>query len=89
MVLVGNVTISETLLVSLALGMKRMTVPLAGITTADMGKLFVVPNGTATAGCEVQNAYPVSAGQVSIGYYTPVLGIAATYSIPVSVWRVV
>lgn len=86
--LVGNVTVTETLLISLGLGMKRMTLPLAGITTADMGKLIVVPNGAATVGCEVQNAYPVSNGNVSIGYYTPALGIAATYTIPVSVYRV-
>lgn len=88
LVLVGNVTVTETLLLSLALGMKRMTLPLAGITMADMGKLLVVPNGTATAGCEVQNAYPVAANSVSIGYFTPALGLASTYTIPVSVYRV-
>jgi hypothetical protein len=86
---VGNVTVTETTLLALGLGMKRMTLPLAGITSADMGKLVVIPNGTATTGCEVQNAYPTTtAGQVSIGYFTPALGLAATYSIPVSVWRI-
>ncbi len=86
--LVGNVTVTETLLLSLALGMKRMTLPLAGITMADMGKLVAVPNGAATTGCELQNAYPASAGNVSIGYYTPLLGVGATYSIPVSIYRI-
>lgn len=86
--LVGNVIVTETTLLSLALGMKRMTLPLTGIVTADMGKLVVVPNGTSTAGCEVQNAYPVVANSVSIGYFTPALGIGATYSIPVSVYRI-
>lgn len=86
---VGNVVVTETTLLALGLGMKRMTLPLAGITTADMGKLVVIPNGTATTGCEVQNAYPTAtAGQVSIGYFTPALGLAATYSIPVSVFRI-
>lgn len=86
--LIGNVTVTETTLLSLALGMKRMTLPLTGITTADMGKLVVIPNGTATAGCEVQNAYPVAANSVSIGYFTPALGLGATYTIPVAVYRI-
>lgn len=86
--LIGNVTVTETTLLSLALGMKRMTLPLTGIAMTDMGKLVVVPNGTSTAGCEVQNAYPVAANSVSIGYFTPALGIASTYSIPVSVYRI-
>ncbi len=86
--LVGTVTVTETTLVSLAVGMKRMTLTLAGITAADMGKLLVVPNGTATAGCEVQNAYPAGTNSVSIGYYTPALGLATTYTIPVAVYRV-
>ncbi len=87
--LVGSVVVTETTLLALGLGMKRMTLTLAGITSADMGKLIVVPNGAATTGCEVQNAYPTAtAGQVSIGYFTPALGLAATYSIPVSVYRI-
>ena len=86
--LIGNVTVTETTLLSLALGMKRMTLSLTGIATADMGKLVVIPNGTSTTGCEVQNAYPVAANSVSIGYFTPALGLGATYTIPVSVYRI-
>jgi hypothetical protein len=86
---IGNVTVTETTLLALGLGMKRMTLALPGVTSADMGKLVVIPNGTATAGCEVQNAYPTTtAGQISIGYFTPALGLATTYSIPVAVYRV-
>jgi len=86
--LVGNVTVTETTLLSLALGMKRMTLSLTGIAIADMGKLVAIPNGTSTTGCEVQNAYPVAANSVSIGYFTPALGLGATYTIPVSVYRI-
>lgn len=86
--LIGNVNVTETTLLSLALGMKRMTLPLTGITMADMGKLIAIPNGTATTGCEVQNAYPVATNSVSIGYFTPALGLAATYTIPVAVYRI-
>lgn len=82
----GNVTVTETLLISLAVGMKRMTLPLAGVAVGD--KLQVIPNGTPTTGCEAVNAYPASAGNVAIGYYTPLLGIGATYAIPVSVYRI-
>lgn len=82
---IGNVIVTETLLVSLALGTKRMTRPLSGVGASD--KLLAVPNGVPTAGCEVLNAYPAGANQVSVGYYTPALGIAATYTIPVSIYR--
>jgi len=83
---VGNVTVTETLLVSLSLGMKRMSLALPGVAVSD--KLVAVPNGTPTAGCEVVNAYPASANNVSIGYYVPALGIGATYTIPVTVYKV-
>lgn len=86
LVLVGNVTVTETLLISLALGVRRMALPLTGITVGD--KLLAIPNGTPTTGCEVLNAYPGTVNNVSIGYYTPALGIGATYSIPVSVYRI-
>lgn len=82
----GDITVTETLLISLAVGMKRKTFPLAGVATSD--KLTLVATGAPTAGCEAVNVYPASAGNVSIGYYTPLLGIGATYSIPVSVYRV-
>lgn len=82
----GDLTVAETLLLSLAVGMKRKTFSLAGVALSD--KLQLVPNGVPTAGCEAVNAYPASAGNVSIGYYTPLLGIGASYSIPVSVYRI-
>jgi hypothetical protein len=87
--LIGNIVVTETLLISLAVGMKRKDFPLSGVTAADANRLLLVPNGTPTAGCEAVNAYPgATAGTVSVGYYTPLLGIGATYSIPVSVYRI-
>jgi hypothetical protein len=82
----GDINVTETLLLSLAVGMKRKAFALAGVTTTD--RLQIIPNGAPTTGCEAINAYPASAGNVSIGYYTPLLGIGATYSIPVSIYRV-
>ncbi len=87
LVFIGNLNVAETLLVSLSLGMKRKTFALAGVGATDT--LAVFPTGAPTTGCEVVNAYPAGAGNVSIGYYTPALGIAATYTIPISVYKVV
>lgn len=86
LVLLGTINLTETLLASLALGMKRKVFALAGVTAADT--LLAIPSGAPTTGCEVVNAYPAGANSVSIGYFTPALGIAATYSIPVAVYRV-
>lgn len=86
LVYIGDVNITETLLISLAVGMKRKTFALAGVAAND--RLIAIPTAAPTTGCEVINAYPASAGNVSFGYYTPLLGIGATYSVPVAVYRV-
>lgn len=86
LVFIGNLNVTETLLISLAVGMKRKTFALAGVTASDT--LLAVPTAAPTTGCEVVNAYPASAGNISIGYYTPLLGIGATYAIPVAVYRI-
>lgn len=83
---VGNVTVSETLLISLSLGMKRMALTLSGVASGD--RLLAVPAGAPSVGCEVVNAYPAGANSVSIGYYVPALGIGATYTIPVAVYKI-
>ena len=83
---IGNLNVAETLLVALSVGMKRKTFVLAGVQAADL--LVFAPTAAPTAGCEVVNVYPASAGNVSVGYYTPALGIAAAYSMPIAVYRV-
>lgn len=84
--LIGTLNFSETLLVSLAVGMKRRTVALAGVSASD--RLTFVATGAPTAGCEVINVYPASVGNISVGYYTPLLGIGAAYSMPIAVYRI-
>ncbi|GGB15056.1 hypothetical protein GCM10011380_00590 [Sphingomonas metalli] len=86
LVLIGTVNVAETLLVSLAVGMKRKAFTLQGVSATDL--LVAVPTGTPTAGCEVVNAYPAGANSVSVGYYTPLLAIGAAYSIPVGIYRI-
>lgn len=83
---IGNLNFSETMLVSLGVGMKRRTVSLAGVLASD--KLQFALNGAQTAGCEVVNVQQAGAGQVSVGYYTPALGIGATYSMPITIYRI-
>lgn len=86
--LVGNLNATETLLISLSVGMKRKEFSLTGVATTD--KLMFTPNGVPTAGCEAVNVYPGStANTVNVGYYTPLLGIGATYSMPITVYKVV
>jgi len=82
----GNVTISETLLISLALGIQRKTATLSGVAVGD--KLLFAPNGVPTAGCEAVNVYASATNQVTVSCFLPALGIGATYSIPVTVYKV-
>lgn len=87
LVYIGEINVTETLLVSLAVGMKRKTFPLTGVAVGD--KLQFTPSGTPTAGCEAVNVNSTpTANAVSVGYYTPLLGIGATYTMPISVWKI-
>jgi hypothetical protein len=84
--LIGTLTVTENLVIALSVGMKRMTLPLAGVAATD--RLIAIPTAAPSSGCEVVNAYPAGAGSVSIGYYTPTLGALTSYSIPIAVYRI-
>jgi hypothetical protein len=67
--------------------MKRKEFPVTGVATTD--KLSFAVSATPTAGCEVVNVNPgTTSGKVSVGYYTPLLGVGATYSMPISIYRI-
>lgn len=83
---IGNVTVAETTLLALGLGMKRMVVTLNGVVATD--RLTFAPTGLATAGCEAVNVYASAANQVTVSYFTPALGLATSYSIPLAVYRI-
>lgn len=83
---IADVPFSETLLLSLSLGMKRRVVAVAGVLATD--RLVFAPTAIPTAGCEVINVQPSGAGNVSVGYYTPLLGLGATYSLPFALYRI-
>lgn len=84
--LVGNVTVSETTLIALSLGTKRMAVTLTGVVKDE--PLMFASRGLATTGCEALNVYANAANQVTVSYFTPALGIGVAYSIPVGIYRI-
>lgn len=84
--LIGNVTISETLLLALGAGMRRKVLALSGVTTAD--RLMYAAITPCQAGCEAVNVYATAANQVTVAYNTPALGIGAVVEIPIAVYRV-
>lgn len=85
-VLVGTVTLAETGLVTLSLGVRRLTVSLAGTLTA--GSYIAIPVAAPPTGYSVQDAYCSSANQITVGLIVPALGIASSYSISVRIYKV-
>jgi len=84
-VLVGTVTLAESALITLALGVRRVTVALAGTVTA--GSYVAAPTAAPPAGYSIQDAYCSTAGQITVGIIVPALGVATNYSIQVRIFR--
>lgn len=84
-VLVGTVTLAETALVTLALGVRRVTTALTG--TVATGSYVAVPTAAPPAGYSIQDAYCSTAGQITVGLIVPALGVATNYSIQVRIFR--
>lgn len=85
-VLVGTVTLAESSLITLALGVRRLTVSLAGTVTA--GSYIAIPTAAPPAGYSIQDCYCSTNGQITVGLIVPALGIASSYSISVRIFRV-
>jgi hypothetical protein len=85
--LVGTKTVSETMVLSVSLGVRRITTTLTGVTTSD--RLVGVVTGAPSAGVGFFDVFPASAGNISVDALVPALGIGATWSIPLAVYRVV
>lgn len=83
--LAGTVTIAESALINLALGVRRVTVAMAGAT---VGASYVAtPTGAVPAGYSIQDCYCTTAGQITVGVIVPVLTVAGSYSIPVKIYK--
>jgi len=83
--LVGTATLAESGLITLALGVRRVTTTLAGtVTTASY---VAVPVSAPPAGYSVQDCVCSTSGQITVGLLVPAISIAGSYSIPVRIYR--
>lgn len=85
-ILVGTVTLAEAALITLALGVRRLTVSMTGTVTA--GSYLALPVSAPPAGYSIQDCYCSTANQITVGLIVPALGVATSYSIPVRIFRV-
>lgn len=82
--LLGTATIAETSLVTLSLGVRRVTVAVAGAVTT--GNYLAFPTAALPAGYGLVDAVCTTNGQVTFGVLVPIL--TGSYSIPVRVVRI-
>lgn len=83
--LVGALTVSETAVIAITVGIKRKAITLSGVSTAD--RLFFTETGAPTNGCGVISVRPTANNQVTVSYYTPALAIGASFAMPIAVYR--
>lgn len=83
--LVGTVTVGETTLVALALGVKRYTVTMAGLTVGD--RIIAMLTG-APGPSSLQDVYVSAANTLNVGLLNPALGIGSVIAVPIVVYRV-
>lgn len=86
LVLLGTVTVGETTILALSLGVKRYTATMSGAAVGD--RIVATLTGTPQNG-SLQDVYVSAANTVNIGVLTPALGIAQTVAIPLAVYKVV
>jgi len=86
LVLVGNYTVGESGLVTLALAVRRYPITATGVVTTD--KIVAVLNGVPQNG-SLQDVYVSAANTLNVGALVPTLGVATTVAIPISVYKVV
>lgn len=84
--LVGTVTLAESGLVTVALGVRKLTVALAGTVTT--GSYVAVPVSATPAGYSIQEAVCSTAGQITVSILVPVISLLGGYSIPVKIFRI-
>lgn len=85
-VLVGTVTLGETSILNLTLGVRKVTVSLPGTVVG--GNYMVFPVSVTPAGYSIQEAVCSTAGQLTVSLLVPVISVLGSYSIPVRVVRI-
>lgn len=84
--LVGTATVGETLVLALALGVKRYTGTMAGLAVGDRVIAFLTG---APGSSSLQDIYVSAANTYNVGLLNPALGIGATIAVPIAVYKVV
>jgi len=83
--LVGTATVGETLLISLALGVKRYTGTMAGLAVGDRIIAFLTG---APGSSSLQDIYVSAANTYNVGLLNPALGIGAVIAVPIAIYKV-
>lgn len=84
--LIGTATITETSIVNLSLGVRRVNVSVPGVVVGS--PYLVVPNTTVPVGYDLGACYCTVNGTLTCNVLVPVLSIATTYSIPIRVLKI-
>jgi hypothetical protein len=82
---IAAVTVGETMLISVSLGVKRYAVSVPGTAVTD--KIVLALSGAPSNGT-LQDAYVSAAGTVSVGVLVPSVGIGAVISVPLIIYKV-
>lgn len=83
---IGTATVTETALIALTAGVRKVNVPIAGVVPNANYALF--PTGQTPAGYAIADVVCVNAGMLQVSVTAPLLALGATYSIPVRVVRI-
>lgn len=84
--LIGTATITETSIVNLSLGVRRVNVSVPGVVVGS--PYLMVPNTTVPAGYEIGSCYCNTNGILTCNVLVPVLTLASTYSIPIRILKI-
>jgi len=84
--LVGTYSVGEAGLVTLALAVRRYSLTITGLTTAD--RIMATLNGVPQNG-SLQDVFVSAANTLSVGALVPTLGVATTVAIPIAIYKVV
>lgn len=84
--LVGTATITETALIALTAGVRRVNVPIAGVVPG--ANYIAFPTSAPPAGYGIMDAICTANNTLQVSLIAPLLAIGASYSIPIRVVRI-
>ena len=84
--LIGTITLSESALVAISAGVRKLTVSIAGTLTT--GNYLVFPTAATPTGYALHDSICSTNGQLTVSLTAPLLAIGASYSITCRVVRI-